>query len=189
MAIQPVALIKALRPHQWTKNGLVFVPFVFSVKVAWSPNNLDPVPDMLLKLVFLFLAFCALASATYLLNDMMDRHADREHPVKRNRPIASGKVGVVTAMVLTVVLAMAGLAVMASVDLVLGAIGLLYVCINVAYSLGMKQVVLIDLMAVASGYVIRAAAGAVAIDVDNARSHGVATQLLERRAVITQAAE
>ena len=165
MAIQPVALIKALRPHQWIKNGLVFVPFVFSVKVAWSPNNLDPVPDMLLKLVFLFLAFCALASATYLLNDMMDRHADREHPVKRNRPIASGKVGVVTAMVLMVVLVVAGLAVMASVDLVLGAIGLLYVCINVAYSLGMKQVVLIDLMAVASGYVIRAAAGAVAIDV------------------------
>ena len=91
VAIQPVALIKALRPHQWIKNGLVFVPFVFSVKVAWSPNNLDPVPDMLLKLVFLFLALCALASATYLLNDMMDRHADREHPVKRNRPIASEK--------------------------------------------------------------------------------------------------
>ena len=165
VAIQPVALIKALRPHQWIKNGLVFVPFVFSVKVAWSPNNLDPVPDMLLKLVFVFLAFCALASATYLLNDMMDRHADREHPVKRNRPIASGKVGVVAAMVLMLVLVVAGLAVMASVDLVLGAIGLLYVCINVAYSLGMKQVVLIDLMAVASGYVIRAAAGAVAIDV------------------------
>ena len=161
----PVALVKALRPHQWIKNGLVFLPFVFSVKVAWSPSNLDPVPDMVLKLVLLFLAFCALSSATYLFNDMMDRHADREHPSKRNRPIASGQVGIVSAIVLMAFLAAGGLAVMASVDLVLGAIGLLYLTINVAYSLGMKQIVLIDLMAVASGYVIRAAAGAVAIDV------------------------
>lgn len=165
MSIHPVALAKALRPQQWIKNGLVFLPFVFSVKVAWSPSNFDPVPDMLLKLALLFVAFCALSSATYLLNDLMDRHADREHPVKRNRPIASGQVGIVSALIVMAILTVGGLAVMARVDLVLGAIGLLYVVINAAYSLGMKQVVLIDLMAVASGYVIRAAAGAVAIDV------------------------
>ncbi len=165
VSIHPVALAKALRPHQWIKNGLVFLPFVFSVKVAWSPSNFDQVPDMLLKLALLFVAFCALASATYLLNDMMDRHADRDHPVKRNRPIASGQVGIPTAVAFMAVLTVGGLLVMVWVDTVLGAIGLLYLAINVAYSLGMKQVVLIDLLAVASGYVIRATAGAMAIDV------------------------
>ncbi len=165
MSIHPVALVKALRPHQWIKNGLVFLPFVFSVKVAWSPSNFDTVPEMLLKLALLCVAFCAISSATYLLNDMMDRRTDREHPVKRNRPIASGQVGIVTALTLMTVLAVGGLAVMAAVDLILGAIGVLYLAINVSYSLGLKQVVLIDLMLVASGYVIRTAAGAVAIDV------------------------
>ena len=161
----PVVLMKALRPHQWIKNCLVFLPFVFSVEVAWSPSNFDTAPDMLLKLAFLFAAFCSLSSATYLLNDIMDRHGDREHPVKRNRPIASKQVGIVTALTLMVVLAVGGLALMAWVNLMLGFIGVLYLAINISYSLGMKQVVLIDLMLVASGYVIRAAAGAVAIDV------------------------
>ena len=108
LALHPLALVKALRPLQWVKNGLVFLPFVFSVKVAWSPSNLDPVPDMVLKLVLLFLGFCSLSSATYLFNDMTDRHADREHPRKRNRPIASGQVGIVAAVILMVVLASGG---------------------------------------------------------------------------------
>ena len=79
MSIHPMALVKALRPQQWIKNGLVFLPFVFSVNVAWSPSNFDPVSDMLVKLALLAVGFCALSSATYLLNDMMDRHRDREH--------------------------------------------------------------------------------------------------------------
>ena len=161
----PVALLKALRPHQWIKNGLVFLPFLFSVKVAWSLDNLDPVPGLVLRLVVVFSAFCALSSATYLLNDLMDKHADQQHAVKRFRPIASGQVGIPTAVAVMAVLTVAGLAVMVLVDPVLAATGLLYLGINVAYSLGMKQVVLIDLLAVASGYVIRATAGAVAIDV------------------------
>ena len=165
VAIGPVALLKALRPQQWIKNGLVFLPFVFSVKVAWSLDNLDPVPELVLRLFLLLLAFCALSSGTYLLNDLMDRQADRQHPIKRNRPIASGQLGAPAALAAMVVLVCGGLAVMALVEPVLGAIGLLYLVINVAYSLGLKQVVLIDLLAVASGYVIRATAGAVAIDV------------------------
>ena len=165
LAISPGALLKALRPQQWIKNGLVFLPFLFSVKVAWSLDNLDPVPELALRLFLLLLAFCALSSGTYLLNDLMDRQADRQHPIKRNRPIASGQLGVAAALAVMVVLVGAGMAVMVLVEPVLGAIGLLYLVINVAYSLGLKQVVLIDLLAVASGYVIRATAGAVAIDV------------------------
>lgn len=163
--IHPVALVRALRPHQWIKNGLVFLPFVFSVKGAWSLENLDPVPGLLLDLLLVFVGFCAVSSATYLLNDLLDRKGDRQHPVKRRRPIASGQVGLPVAMTAMVALALAGLALMAWLAPVLAGIGLLYLAINAAYSLGMKQVVLIDLLAVASGYVIRATAGAVAIDV------------------------
>ena len=159
------SLFTALRPRQWVKNGLVFLPFLFAVGVAWSPDSLGQAPAIALRLVVVFLAFCALASSTYVLNDLTDRESDRSHPEKRRRPIASGKVSVGLALVAMVVLAAVGLVVMVLLKPALGAIGLLYLGINVAYSLGVKQVVLLDLFAVASGYVIRATAGAVAIDV------------------------
>tara|TARA_B100000315_G_scaffold221904_1_gene225605 strand:+ start:2223 stop:3167 length:945 start_codon:yes stop_codon:yes gene_type:complete len=159
------ALLKALRPRQWIRNGLVFFPLVFSVQVAWSLENLDPVPGLVVRLLVLFVAFCALSSAVYFFNDLADREADRQHPVKRLRPIASGQVGVPMALAVLLVLAAAGLAGMFLVEWVLGAIGLLYLVINVAYSLGVKRVVLLDVLAVSSGYVIRVVAGAVAIGV------------------------
>jgi 4-hydroxybenzoate polyprenyltransferase len=160
-----IALFKALRPKQWIKNGLVFLPFVFAVNQVWSLSNLAPVPSLLLQLVAVFLAFCAVSSAVYLLNDLMDRESDRRHPIKRYRPIASGKVTVPTAMAFMIVLGLGGLAVMAVIDPVLGGIGLLYIFINVTYCLGAKRVVLLDVIMVASGYVIRAGAGAVAVGV------------------------
>jgi len=162
---RPLALGKALRPHQWIKNGLVFLPLVFAVNLAWSPENLAPLPDLLINLAVVFLAFCALSSGVYLINDLSDRDADRNHPVKRHRPIASGAVGIPAAIAAVLLLAGAGLAVMALVDLVLLWIGLVYLGINLAYSLGAKNVVLVDVMAVAAGYVIRVAIGAVAIGV------------------------
>ncbi len=165
LALDPIALLKALRPVQWVKNGLVFLPFVFAVDLVWSADDLGPVPELLLKLVFVALAFCALSSAIYLFNDLMDRSGDRLHPVKKNRPIAAGKVGVPVAVAVMIVLATAGLVVMVQVEPFLGLAGGLYAGINVGYSLGIKQVVLLDAFAVTSGYIIRAAAGAVAIDV------------------------
>ncbi|MDA1128853.1 MAG: decaprenyl-phosphate phosphoribosyltransferase [Chloroflexi bacterium] len=164
-ALSPMALVKALRPLQWVKNGLVFMPFVFAVDVAWSTDDLGPVPGLLLKLLLLAVAFCALSSAVYLLNDLMDRAGDRQHPVKRNRPVASGKVSVPMAASVMVLLAAAGLLVMVLVEPLLGVTGGVYALVNVGYSLGLKQVVLLDAFSVTSGYVIRAVAGAVAIDV------------------------
>ena len=160
-----MSLLKALRPMQWVKNVLVFLPFVFAVDIAWSTDDLEPVPELLFKLVLVTLAFCALSSAIYLLNDMMDRSEDRLHPVKRDRPIASGKVSVPVAAAVMVLLAVAGLVVMILVEPLLGVAGGLYSVINIGYSFGLKQVVLLDAFAVTSGYVIRAAAGAVTIDV------------------------
>ena len=160
-----MSLLKALRPMQWVKNVLVFLPFVFAVDIAWSTDDLEPVPELLFKLALVTLAFCALSSAIYLLNDLMDRSEDRLHPVKRNRPIASGRVSVPVAAAVMVLLTVAGLVVMILVEPLLGVAGGLYSVINIGYSFGLKQVVLLDAFAVTSGYVIRAAAGAVTIDV------------------------
>jgi 4-hydroxybenzoate polyprenyltransferase len=160
-----VAHVQALRPKQWIKNGLVFLPLLFAINVAWTPDNLGGLAELLLRLMFVFLAFCAVSSGVYLLNDMMDRESDRLHPTKRTRPLASGKVTVPVALALMLSLGIGGLAVMFWISPVLGAIGVLYLLINGAYSLGAKTLVVIDVVMVASGYVIRAGAGAVAVGV------------------------
>ena len=165
VAIRLRALLKSLRPQQWIKNGLVFLPFMFAIRQAWSLDDLDPVPGLIGRLLVVFAAFCALSGAVYLFNDLADRNADQQHPVKRHRPIASGMVGVPLAVSVMVVLIVAGLVGTFLVDRVLGGIGALYLAINIVYSLGVKRVVLIDVLVVATGYVIRAVAGAVAIDV------------------------
>ncbi len=163
--VRPAAILMALRPKQWIKNGLVFLPFLFAIDLTWGTGHLEPVPGLLLRGALVFLSFCALSSAVYVFNDLMDRRADQQHPLKRRRSIASGKVAAPTALALMVGLASSGLVVMALVAPLLGGLGLLYLGINAAYNLGVKRIVLIDVMAVASGYVLRAVAGAVAVDV------------------------
>lgn len=161
-----VDALRLMRPLQWAKNGLVFLPFLFAVDIAWSVDSAGNVPDLLLRLLLVFLGFCGMASGVYVLNDLMDRKADRRHPTKRNRPIASGRVRVPIAVALMVALAGAGLAVIWYVAQLLGLVGLIYIAINVGYSLGGKNLPLLDVFAVASGYIIRAAAGALAIEVE-----------------------
>ena len=159
-------VVRLLRPLQWVKNGLVFLPFLFAVDIAWSVDSAEAVPELLGRLAMLFLAFCALSGGIYTFNDLMDRSADREHPQKRDRPIASGKVGVPLAVGLIVVLVAAGLAAAWYLGVALLLMCGVYLAINAAYCLGGKNVVLLDVFAVASGYVIRAVSGALAIDVD-----------------------
>ena len=161
-----VDALRLMRPLQWAKNGLVFLPFLFAVDIAWSVDSAGNVPDLLFRLVLVFLGFCGMASGVYVLNDLMDREADRRHPQKRHRPIASGRVSVPVAVALMVALAGAGLAVNWYVGQLLGLVGILYLAINVGYSLGGKNLPLLDVFAVASGYVIRAAAGALTIEVE-----------------------
>ena len=165
VASRPGALLQALRPQQWIKNGLVFLPFMFAIRQAWSLDDLDPVPGLMADLLVVFAAFCALSGAVYLFNDLADRQVDQQHPIKRRRPIASGKVGVPTAVITMLILVAAGLVANFLLTPLLGGVSLLYIAINVAYSLGVKRVVLLDTFTVAAGYVIRAVAGAIAIDV------------------------
>ncbi|PKB64517.1 MAG: hypothetical protein BZY80_02635 [SAR202 cluster bacterium Io17-Chloro-G2] len=154
-----------MRPHQWIKNLLIFLPLVFAVRVAWSLSSLDRVPELLITLVVVFVALCAIASAVYLLNDLSDKKSDQLHPIKSKRPIPSGMVTVPIAVAAMVLLAAAGVAIFAAVNLALVWIILVYIAINLAYSLGAKKIVLVDVLAVASGYVIRVAIGAAAIGV------------------------
>ena len=159
------ALVRAMRPHQWIKNLLIFLPFVFAVRLAWSLSDLDPVPGLLAALAVVFVALCAVSSAVYLFNDLSDKKSDQLHPTKRNRPIPSGMVPVPIAVAAMALLAAGGIAILALLNLVLVWIILVYVAINVAYSLGAKKILLVDVLAVASGYVIRVAIGAAAIGV------------------------
>lgn len=155
--LQGRALLLALRPRQWTKNGLLFVALAFTL-------NLQEV-GLLARTVLAFACFCALSSAGYLLNDVMDVEADRTHPTKRRRPIAAGQVPVGLALVVGLLLALVGLAGSFAISLALGGLALAYVALTALYSVSLKHIVLVDLFGLAAGFVLRAAAGAVAIDV------------------------
>ena len=154
---RPTAWLAALRPRQWTKNLLVFAAVIFADQLG------DP--KRVLEAVVAFVAYCAASSAAYLVNDVRDAELDRLHPVKRDRPVASGLVTTRSALVAAVVLATVALALTAA----LGPWSVLVLCafaaIQIAYSLGLKHVVLIDVMTIAALFVVRAVAGAVAVRV------------------------
>jgi decaprenyl-phosphate phosphoribosyltransferase len=149
-----VNLIKLLRPKHWIKNLLLLAPVFFSFAFTWLNAG---------RLAVAIAAFCALSSAVYIVNDIADRERDRLHPKKRFRPIAAGKIDVRTAVVVAVVLFCVGFALAGALNYkVLAAAGI-YVVMNLAYSLYLKHVAILDVMIVAACYVIRVAAGAYAI--------------------------
>src|SRR5947207_690065 len=151
------ALLRALRPRQWPKNGLVFIALAFTL-------NLQDV-TLLTRSLATFVCFCALSSAGYLLNDVLDAEADRAHPTKRLRPIAAGQVPVTLALGLGVALVIVGLAGTFFIGTLLGLLALAYALLTAVYSTTLKHIVLLDIFGIAGGFVLRAAAGAVAIDV------------------------
>ena len=152
-----VAAFLALRPHQWTKNLLVFAGILFAAKLG------DPV--RWLEAITCFVAYCAASSAAYLVNDVRDREADRAHPVKRQRPIASGELSPRAAHWFA--LGLFAVAITLAVPLGLASLGLLvvFVTLQLAYTVSLKHLVLIDVFSIAGLFVVRAAAGAVAVDV------------------------
>lgn len=151
------ALIRSLRPKQWSKNLLVFAGLVFTYNLL----NVD----MLSRVVASFWVFCALSSAGYLWNDLRDVEADRLHPVKRNRPIASGQVPIWLAATVASVLAVAGIAASFALGGPFSLIASLYLLLTISYSIWLKHLVLIDVFGIAAGFVLRAVGGAVVIGV------------------------
>jgi 4-hydroxybenzoate polyprenyltransferase len=151
------SLVLALRPSQWTKNLIIFGPLIFGERL------LDP--RSVAYSVAAFAIFCALSGVVYLLNDIADRDADRLHPIKRNRPIASGAVPVPLARITAVVLSLGALGAAFWLRPAFAAIAATYLALLSLYSGPLKHTVIIDVLTIAIGFVLRAAAGAVAIDV------------------------
>ena len=150
-------LIRLLRPHQWLKNGFVFVGLLFGH--AWT----DPV--RLGQALAAFTAFCLIASAVYVMNDLIDREQDRLHPKKRLRPLAAGTVSVPAAKLLAAACLLAGGAIAWRWAGSAPWIFLAYVVLNVAYSYGLKHVVILDVFIIASGFMLRILAGTLGIGI------------------------
>jgi 4-hydroxybenzoate polyprenyltransferase len=151
-------LIRSLRPGQWTKNLLVFAGLIFGEKLL-DPNAAG-------RAAAAFGIFCLLSSTVYLVNDVRDREADRLHPVKAKRPIASGALGVSTAVAAAVLLAAVSAGAAFWLSYTFGLVALAYLGLLTAYSFVLKHVVIVDVLVLAGGFVLRAAAGAVAVGVD-----------------------
>lgn len=150
-------LLRLARPTQWLKNGVVLAPLVFAGEMYNTA-----------KIEYAFLAtliFCLLSSAIYTLNDLVDAEADRQHPAKKNRPIASGRIGTGTAIAMFIVLLIGGLTGAWFLSSSFFIVAIIFLILNAGYSFLLKNVVIVDAMTVALSFVIRAIAGAEAIDV------------------------
>ncbi len=154
---KPLALLVAMRPQEWIKNLLVFAGLLFSGKLDEGAQVLDA--------ILAFTAFCAISSAGYLFNDLRDAVHDRQHPEKRLRPIASGALPAANASVAAAALATIGVAVaLIGVSAEVAGFVALYGVITAAYSLVLKQLVILDVMTIASLFLLRVVAGAVAVE-------------------------
>ncbi len=151
------ALIQSLRPHQWTKNLVVFAA------VGLSKHLFEAEP--VLRALGAFAVFCGLSSTVYLFNDVADVERDRLHPSKRLRPIASGRLAVRTAVLWALLIGGGSLLASAAVGSTFLTCAAIYLALNLAYSFRLKEVVIVDVLSVSLGFVLRAVAGAAAIPV------------------------
>ncbi len=152
------AIIKTMRPKQWTKNIVVYAALIFDGKFLE--------PDLFFKTTALFALFCLVSSSVYLLNDLVDIEKDRAHPLKRHRPLASGalkpSIAVITLVVLLAASLPAAWVLNPTAGLILGG----YFVMNVAYSFWLKHMVILDVFTIAAGFVLRVAAGAAVVQVE-----------------------
>jgi 4-hydroxybenzoate polyprenyltransferase len=152
-----ISLLVSLRPAQWTKNLIVFAGLVFAKKLF------DPAA--VLTAVEAFIIFCALSGVVYLVNDVMDRESDRQHPTKSRRPIAAGDLPVSVALLAAAVIGAIALTAAFAIGWRFGAVAAAYLGLQGLYSGPLKHMVIIDVLTIAIGFVLRAVAGAVVLDV------------------------
>jgi len=152
------ALLKTMRPKQWTKNVFVLAAVVFDRQLF--------IPQAILRSLAGFVLFCFLSSSVYIINDILDAEADRWHPQKRNRPIASGALPISVAVVAAAVIALVCLSASFLLSTGFGWISLTYFLLNLAYSKWLKHIPLLDVLVVATGFVLRVAAGVTLIVVE-----------------------
>ncbi len=165
-----VLLLISLRPEQWTKNLVVFAGALFGGQLTSAPA--------LGAATGAFLIFCALSGAVYLFNDVADRTADQRHPLKRERPIASAKLSPGLAVTVGLILGLTGVGAAFAIRPLLGVVATAYLALLFLYSFVLKHLVIIDALTIAAGFVLRAAAGAVAVAVPISHWLLVCTTLL-----------
>lgn len=151
-------LLKTMRPRQWLKNIFVFAPLVFDVKLLNVTH--------LARTAAGFVLLCVISGVVYLINDVADADKDREHPRKRNRPIAAGRLSPRVALAAAVLLPLLALPAGFLLDPTFAAILVSYLVLQVAYSFFLKNIVLIDVFAIATGFVLRVAAGVPLVDAE-----------------------
>ena len=152
------ALIKTMRLRQWTKNAFVLAAVVFDRQLL----N----PDAVLRSISGMLLFCLLSSSVYIINDILDINVDRQHPVKKNRPIASGKLPVPFAAAAASAIFLVTIPLAFFLSTLFGWIALFYFLINLAYSTRLKHIPLIDVLVIAAGFVLRVAGGVSLVQVE-----------------------
>ena len=150
-------LLSTARPQQWIKNLFVFAALIFGQEYLY--------PEKIILASLGFIIFCALSSCVYFLNDILDIEQDKAHPLKKNRPIAAGKLSISTAITTFLLLAVLSLAGAWILNFRFFLISLAYFILNLLYSLHLKHVVIVDVLLIAIGFVLRAVAGACAISV------------------------
>ncbi|WP_229793976.1 decaprenyl-phosphate phosphoribosyltransferase [Advenella faeciporci] len=149
-------LIKLIRPHQYLKNSFVFIGPLFAHQ--WDLSTLY-------ESMMTFAAFCAMASAVYILNDLVDVETDRAHPIKCKRPIASREISPYHAKILLVALFLASVGLSISVSIYVAACTISYFIINIFYSLSLKHVVILDVFLISSGFMLRILAGTLGLGI------------------------
>ena len=152
----PIQIIKAARPAHWVKNFALFAALIFSGNLLSPPHRI--------VVVLAFIAFSLATSATYILNDILDAKRDRLHPIKKFRPIASGKLDRFTAVLVLSSLALTSLYLASQLNFLFFVAVVTYLLIQVLYSFGLKNLSVIDILIIASGFVIRIYAGAFVIN-------------------------
>lgn len=150
-------ILQSMRPYQWYKNLVIFIAIIFSY------NLFNPV--MWERSILAFVAFCLISGSVYIINDVKDVEKDRLHPKKKSRPIAAGALPTRTALLIAILLLTVSLSTSFFVSRPLGYIGLIYIIINLLYTFYLKYIALIDVMVVGIGFVLRAIAGSLVINV------------------------
>ncbi|MBT3862834.1 MAG: decaprenyl-phosphate phosphoribosyltransferase [Chloroflexi bacterium] len=158
------AIVKESRPQQMVKNGLVLVPLFFTVNIWYSGDDIGGMAAIVGRAFTALGIFVLLSAAIYFVNDSIDIDLDRVHPRKKFRPIAAGEISIRWAIGIAGIMTVAALAIATAISIPMVITAAAYLATNIAYSWWLKNIVLLDVMAVASGFVLRAVAGSIAID-------------------------
>ena len=159
------AIVRTMRPRQWSKNILVFLPFLFTVNELWTLSEPAEAWSLFGRVGASFALLCGASGAAYLFNDARDAERDRTNPAKRNRPVASGELAASLAISLAIVIAIIVSVLAFVLDTRFGAVTVIYLLIQLAYSLGLKNLGVLDAFIVAFGFMLRVEAGAAIVAV------------------------